>query len=140
VLTKGLLPDCLAELSKANEYGISLISLSEDFRKRMEPNAAPYADRINALKFLHDSGCKTWVSMEPYPTPNLIEQKLSDVLEAVSFVDKIIFGRTNYSREVSAYPDHKAFYNDSAAQVIEFCKARNIDCHIKAGTITEATK
>lgn len=137
VLTKGVLPIELADLSKANEYGISLISLSEDFRKRMEPHAAPYADRINALKRLHKRGCKTWVSMEPYPTPNLVEQNLSDVLEAVSFVDKIIFGRTNYSREVSAYPDHKYFYTYSAGEVINFCKAHNINCHIKAGTITE---
>ena len=137
VLTKGVLPIELADLSKANEYGITLVSLSEDFRARYEPHAAPYADRINALKRLHERGCKTWVSMEPYPTPNLIEQKLSDVLDAVSFVDKIIFGRTNYSREVSAYVEHKFFYNICVVEVVNFCKAHNINCHIKAGTITE---
>ena len=137
VLTKGILPAELADLSKANEYGISLISLDEDFRERMEPNAAPYSERIHALKRLHDSGCRTWISMEPYPTPNLIEQELSKILGAVSFVDKIIFGRTNYSRDVSAYTDHKYFYTYSAVEVINFCKAHNINCHIKAGTITE---
>ena len=136
VLTKGILPIELADLSKANEYGISLISLDENFRAQIEPNAAPYVERIHALKKLHDAGCKTWVSMEPYPTPNLIEQNLSDVLEAVSFVDKIIFGRANYSREVSAFPTHKNFYNECAAQVIEFCSRRKINYHIKAGTQT----
>ena len=134
VLTKGILPAELAELSKENEYGISLVSLDENYRARMEPGAAPYTERIHALKFLHEAGCKTWVSMEPYPTPNLIEQNLSDVLNAVDFAAKIIFGRTNYSREVSAYPAHKAFYNDCAANVVEFCKARNIAYHIKQGT------
>ena len=137
VLTKGILPDCLADTrvySPENEYGISLVSLDEDFRKRYEPNAAPYADRINALKHFHERGCKTWVSMEPYPTPNLVEQKLSDVLDAVSFVDKIIFGRTNYSKDVSSFPTHKEFYNECAKQVVAFCFARDIGCHIKAGT------
>ena len=43
-LTKGLLPIELAELSLENEYGITLISLTETFRKRMEPHAAPYKD------------------------------------------------------------------------------------------------
>ena len=136
VLTKGILPIELADLSKANEYGITLVSLDEDFRNRYEPNAAPYVDRIDALKRLHECGCQTWVSMEPYPTPNLIEQNLLDVLDAVDFADKIIFGRTNYSREVSAYPNHKDFYNACAGEVVNFCSSRNIDCHIKAGTQT----
>jgi len=136
VLTKGILPAELAELYNANEYGISLISLNENYRARMEPGTAPYVERIRALKFLHERSCKTWVSMEPYPTPNLVEQNLLDVLDAVSFVDKIIFGRANYSKDVSAYVDHKNFYNDCAAQVINFCESRAIDYHIKHGTQT----
>lgn len=136
VLTKGILPAELAKLSKANEYGISLISLDENFRAAMEPGAAPYDERIQALKKLHDSGCQTWVSMEPYPTPNLIEQKLADVLNAVAFVDKIIFGRTNYSKETSSFPTHKEFYNACANEVIAFCRERGIAYHIKHGTQT----
>ena len=135
-LTKGILPIELAELSKENEYGITFISLNEEYRAKIEPGAAPYADRLAALRALHDAGCKTWVSMEPYPTPNLIEQNLHDLLEAVSFVDKIIFGRTNYSTEVSAYKDHKAYYNELAKEVISFCEERGIQYHIKEKTIT----
>ena len=56
VLTKGLLPIELAELSPENEYGITLISLTEAFRKRMEPHAAPYKERLAALRALHDRG------------------------------------------------------------------------------------
>ena len=136
VLTKGILPAELADLSKANEYGITLISLDENYRARMEPHAAPYAERLAALKRLHDKGCKTWISMEPYPTPNLIEQDLSEILSAVNFADKIIFGRTNYSKEVTACANRKDFYNDCAARVKEFCRTNNIACHIKAGTTT----
>jgi DNA repair photolyase len=137
VLTKGLLPIELAKLSSENEYGITLISLDETYRQRMEPGAASYDARLAAMRALHNKGCKTWVSMEPYPTPNLIEQNLKELLEAVSYTDKIIFGRTNYSKEVSAYLKHKKFYNEKAAEVIRFCNERGIQYHIKEKTISE---
>lgn len=136
VLTKGLLPIELAQLSPENEYGITLVSLNEEHRTKMEPHSAPYADRLAALRALHDLGCKTWVSIEPYPTPNLIEQNLVDLLDAVSFADKIIFGRTNYSKDVSSYAPHREFYNTCADEVIDFCTKNNIAYHIKHGTHT----
>lgn len=136
-LTKGILPLELAQLSPENEHGITLISLDESYREKMEPGAAPYADRLAALRALHDAGCRTWVSIEPYPTPNLIEQDLQNILDVVNFVDKIIFGRTNYCKEVNAYKQHKAFYNRLAAQVTEFCEQHGIQYHIKEKTITE---
>lgn len=136
-LTKGILPMELAQLSPENEHGITLISLDERYREKMEPGASPYADRLAALRALHDAGCRTWVSIEPYPTPNLIEQDLQNILDAVNFVDKIIFGRTNYCKEVNAYKQHKAFYNKLAVQVTEFCEQNGIQYHIKEKTITE---
>ena len=138
VLTKGVLPVSLAKCSKDNEYGITLISLDEEYREKMEPGSAPYADRLKALKKLHEKGCKTWVSIEPYPTPNLIDQDLKKILRAVNFVDKIIFGRTNYCKAVtSGYPEHKKFYNEKAKEVIDFCTKKGIAYHIKDKTITE---
>lgn len=104
----------------------------------MEPGASSYKERLASLKAIHDAGCKTWVSIEPYQTPNLIEQDLHGLLEAVSFVDKIIFGRTNYNKEVSAYKTHKKFYNECTTEVIKFCEERGIDYHIKDKTITES--
>lgn len=135
VLTKGILPDELLTLSHSNEYGITLVSLNEKYRESIEPGAAPYVKRIKALKKMHDHGFKTWVSIEPYPTPNIIKQKLLPILEKVSFVDKIIFGRTNYSKEISAYKDHKQFYVEQAKEVIAYCKAHKIKYHIKNGTM-----
>lgn len=135
-LTKGILPIELATLSHENEYGITLVSLDEGFRREMEPNTAPYKERIAALRALHDAGCKTWVSIEPYPTPNFIEQDLNDILEAISFCDKIIFGRLNYNKKVSEYKDHKAYFNELAEQVITYCEATDKQYHIKDGTIT----
>ena len=137
VLTKGLLPNTLTELPLDNEYGITVVSLNDEFVNRYEPGAAPITGRIASLRALADAGKKTWVSIEPYPTPNMIEQDLHDILEAVSFADKIIFGRLHYNKIVSAYPAHKQFYNERAKEVIEFCEQRGIAYHIKKGTITE---
>lgn len=136
VLTKGCLPQSLANCLQENEYGITLVSLNEEYRERMEPGTAPYAERLASLRELHNSGCKTWVSIEPYPTPNLIEQDLGKILDAISFVDRIIFGRTNYSKEVSAYKNHHEFYNNAARKVISFCKEHGINYHVKQGTIS----
>lgn len=136
-LTKGLLPIQLKNLSKENEYGITLISLNENFRKVVEPGSASYKNRIKALLDLHNNGCKTWVSIEPYPTPNFIQQDILDILEKVKFVNKIIFGRLNYNAKVSEYKDYKKFFNDTAQVVINFCKEHNISYHIKDGTISK---
>lgn len=134
ILTKGILPESLLETSKINEYGITLVSLDEKFRKKYELFTSPYDERVAALKKLHDNGYYTWVSIEPYPTPNICKQSLDEILEKVSFVDYIVFGRLHYNKEVSAYKEHKKFYNECAAKVEEFCKEREIKCHIKNGT------
>jgi len=136
ILTKGLLPAVLAEYSKDNEYGITLISLNESYREKIEPGAASYHARLDALRKLHELGCKTWVSVEPYPTPNIIEQDLSTILENISFTDKIIFGRTNYNKKISSYKTHREFYNKLSRQIIDYCTDLNIEYHIKKGTIT----
>lgn len=135
-LTKGVVPFEVTTTNKANEFGITLISLDEKFRKRFEPNTAPYKDRIQSLRKVHDAGFKTWVSIEPYPTPNVIKQDLLEILDAVKFVDYIVFGRWNYNKIISSYKDNKKFFNECASLVISFCKKNNIKYHIKEGTIS----
>lgn len=75
--------------------------------------------------------------MEPYPTPNICEQNLISILNKVDFVDYIVFGRLNYNKKVTAYKEHKEFYNDCVHIVQNFCKEKNIKLHIKEGTLTE---
>jgi DNA repair photolyase len=137
VLSKGILPVELSNLHKRNEYGITLISLDEKFREKIEPFASPYKDRISSLLNLHKKGCKTWVSIEPYPTPNIIQQNFDTLLSKVAFVDKIIFGRMNYNSQVTHYYGYKDYYNGLSQRVIDFCEDRGIDYHIKDGTFTE---
>lgn len=72
--------------------------------------------------------------MEPYPTPNLVEQNLLKILNKISFVDRIIFGKLNYNVKSANFPNNAIFYEDCAKTVIDFCKKHKIDCHIKFGT------
>lgn len=138
VLTKGLYPKKLTHKEKYgenNEYGITLVSLDNEFKKKFEPYSAPYLNRIKSLRYLHDQGLKTWVSIEPYPTPNIDKnQNLQEILEKVYFVDKIIFGKLNYNPSIFQFKNTQSFYERCANQVIEFCKKNKINHHIKFGT------
>lgn len=137
-LTKGNYPvDAInGDFNPENEYGITLVSLDEKFRKSYEPYSARFQDRRDALRGLHEKGFKTWVSIEPYPTPNIIKQDLLKLLESVSFVDKLMFGRLNYSPKTREFKYQKEFYYSMAKEAIEFCKRNQIRFHIKKGTLT----
>lgn len=139
-ISKGVYPKDLVNkdvYGLKNEYGLTVVTLSENFRKKYEPFAAPIKERIKALKFLHDSGLKTWISMEPYPTPNIIKQDLLEIINEISFVDRIVFGKWNYNGITGYFNDNKNFYNNSAYEVIKFCKQNGIECHIKEKTISK---
>jgi len=137
VLTKGIYPKDLINTKKygeSNEYGITIVSLDENFKKRFEPYSASYKDRIKSLKYLHKKGLKTWISMEPYPTPNLVKQDLIKILKEVSFVDKIIFGKLNYNVKSTQFGYNGNFYHNCIKAVVKFCKNNGIEYHIKYGT------
>ncbi len=138
VLTKGIYSKVLTNKKKygsLNEYGITLVSLDNNFKKKFEPDSAYYLGRINSLKYLHDEGLKTWVSIEPYPTPNLDEdQDMLKLLNKIKFVDRIVFGKLNYNVKSSQFKDNVTFYEDCTKQVIKFCRKNNIKYHIKEGT------
>ncbi|MPN26275.1 hypothetical protein SDC9_173699 [bioreactor metagenome] len=137
ILTKGIIPDDALKTEKYNEYGITLVTLDEEFRKKFEPNTAKYTDRINSLRKMHDAGFKTWVSIEPYPTPNLVQQDLLEILDNISFVNYIVFGRWHYNKNVSSYKDNRHFYNECSNFVINYCRNHSIKYHIKKGTKTD---
>jgi DNA repair photolyase len=130
ILTKGILPGELAgrSFSKGNRYGISIISLDEQFRLRWEPGAAPYAERTGALRHLHDRGFSTYAHIEPYPTPNIIKQDFKALLNAVVFVDSIYFSGWNYNPVTDRYPDREVFYAGLARELQIFCRRHGIDC------------
>jgi DNA repair photolyase len=129
ILTKGKMPVMLADPEKFSEdniYGISLISLNEDFRKKWEPGAVPYTERIDALRTLHECGCHTYVHIEPYPTPNILRQDLDEILQAVVFADNIFFSRWNYNDQVKQYPEYNKFYKEMSGTTKRFCEEHGI--------------
>lgn len=71
-----------------------------------------------------------------YPTPNIIDQNYDEILQAISFVDKIVFGRLNYNPDVSEYKGYKEYYNNLSKKTIAFCVGNGKEYHIKTGTIT----
>lgn len=140
-LTKGIHPvDSISSngcFSKENHYGITLVSLDESFRKEYEPYTASFQERIEALQALHQKGLRTWVCMEPYPTPNIIKQDLIEILEKISFTDEIIFGKLNYNSKVKEFRKAKEFYNSQSRIITNYCKENKIALHIKTGTLSE---
>ncbi|PWB67830.1 MAG: radical SAM protein [Holophagae bacterium] len=133
LLTKGQLPEELADRGRFpcdNTHGISLVSLDEGFRRSWEPGAAPYAERIEALRRLHDAGRRTRVHIEPYPTPGVVVQDLSAILAEVAFVDHIYFSGWNYNPRVPRDDAAEAFYRSQSHIVQAFCSQRGIECQI----------
>jgi len=134
-LTKGYYPSHLVNLKgRKNNFGITLTSLNENFRQSWEKDSAPYQRKIDSLKFLSYQPNKTWVSIEPYPTPNILQQNLYQLLSSVDFVDRIIFGQMNYVSEATRYPRREEFYKNSVATVVNFCEDLGIEWHIKEKT------
>lgn len=139
-LTKGVYPDGFIELASSlhpdNQYGISLVSMSETFRLEWEPGSAPAPSRVAALQRLADAGAITWVSAEPYPTPNVDETAAdpSALLAGIGFVDKAVFGRWNYNKLVNSYPEAEQHYLDVAGRFAQWAERHEKVLHIKRGT------
>lgn len=129
-LTKGAIGDYVDIDNYPDWYGITLVSLSENFREKYEIDSLSFEKRIKALKKAHNMGIKTWVSIEPYPTPKLFKQQFRPVLEAVDFVDKMIFGKWNYDYRASGRFNN-AFYIKKKEEFIEFCEERGIQYKVK---------
>jgi GH35 family endo-1,4-beta-xylanase len=92
---------------------------------------------------LAENGLNTWASMEPYPTPELDKtaEKIDTILERISFVKKIVFGKLNYRRMSTvnnnynkSWKNNEDFYKEMADKIIDFCQKNNIKYHIKFGT------
>ena len=139
ILTKGIYPvSRILRLPRAgiNSYGITLVSTREAFRQKWEPGAAPLRDRMGALRQLSQAGLRTWVSMEPWVHPHLGgDTEVDQVLAAMGFVGRIVFGRLNYRNHCLPSRDVRAHYAGQAKKVVKFCRAHAIDCHIKSGTM-----
>ena len=139
VLTKGIYPELpLDELDDRNQYGITLTSFNEAYRGQWEPGSPPPQDRVEALRALSDRGARTWVSVEPYPTPEMAVDAgdVVSLLDKIEFVDKVIFGKMNYDDQADAYDRNvdPTFYPRVASEVRAWCAERGKPLHVKRGT------
>lgn len=134
-LTKGVYPvSALLELplAKDNEYGITLVG-DESFRKKFEPGAAPIQKRVEALAELANLGLKTWISIEPYPTPE-IDPKAEDpvrILKMVPFIKKVVFGPWNYNRRTKG-KEAETFYRSVVSRLRWLCNHIGIKLLVKS--------
>lgn len=126
------------ELHPGNLFGVSLVTPVEEFRAAWEPGASPIDRRVQSLQLMHDEGCRTWVSMEPFPTPAIQRATCgqtwdaTDVLSLVPFVNRVVFGRWNYGPKITE--EDMDWYREQAAAVRRWCKRWGAECHIKKGT------
>lgn len=125
ILTKGDLMNAITR--PGVNYGISLISLSEDFRRKWEPGALSYGERIAGLKERHDAGLPTWVSIEPYPVADRAENSVLELIETLEWVDKAVFGRWNYAGIID-----DEYYKAVSEDFIWACKRYGIEYMVKS--------
>lgn len=117
---------------KGNRNGMTVVSLDRKFNQTWEPKAPLSIERVRKLRDKHDEGEYTWLSCEPYPCPAIWEQDLIELLDAINFVDFIIFGKWNYNRLAST-KEAKAFYGEKATEFKTYCEANKIRYWIKGG-------
>ena len=129
----------VATLSKVDvslhpiRHGMTIVSADPAFSLWHEPKATHPQTRVWSLKEKHDHGEYTWISMEPYPPPTLWKQDLRKLLQAISFVDFIIFGKLNYDRRAST-AEAREFYRSIVPEFEDLCKAHGIRSHVKSDT------
>lgn len=115
-------------------HGVSIVSLDEDFRRKFEPNALPFKNRLRML-CLGKSRSYSWASVEPYPCSAIWRQKLEPLLEELRFwgTDLIVFGKWNYDARARTEEARQEYAAD--IEVLEdFCKGNGIRLHVKSKT------
>lgn len=139
-LTKGVYPDYFVaeatSLHPDNQYGVSVVSLSETFRARWEPGAAPIDRRLRSVREMAAASLRTWVSVEPYPTPNVDPTAVTPdaLLEALLFAECAVFGRWNYNALVNSYEGVDQHYLVAAQAFADWAQLHGKLLHIKKGT------
>lgn len=139
--------DLLAQFSKC-KVGLTITTLDDHLRKKIEPNAPLIQRRIEALKKLKEAGIKTYVFIGPM-LPSLTDWK-SIIDKTKKFVDLYIFENLNMHGSITfdikqfllenysflideyneIYTEKSVYWNNVEKNIIQFCNAENIDYKI----------
>lgn len=88
--------DLLSEMDC--DVGLTITSLDPEFRKKFEPNAPSYEERLSALEKLVESGIDAWVfigPLLPYKNDDIESLKeLADILHGIG-IDEIYLDKLN---------------------------------------------
>jgi DNA repair photolyase len=74
--------DLFKKFSQRIKVGFTIVTPSDEIRKRVEPNSSPIEERIVVLKELHKAGLHTVVSLEPL-LPNVSVKEYLDFVEEI---------------------------------------------------------
>jgi DNA repair photolyase len=118
--------------------GLTIMTLDDEFRQKLEPNASPIEERINALKQLKDAGVSTYCSVEPI-MPDKRSDPLAVVARVKEYVDLIEFGKWSVKKDSQSNVENilgvkynQDYYTDLFKQINEYCDTNNINyCHAK---------
>jgi DNA repair photolyase len=96
-----------------DRFGVSLTFADPWDASKLEPHAAPTAERISSLRMAHEDGIKTWVSLEPVIDGG---QTLALIRKTAGFVDEYKVGKVSGYK--SRVKDWKRFGNQ-AVELLE---------------------
>lgn len=114
-------------------HGMTICSLDKGFWKKYEPNTMPPQLRLELLHRKSDQGEYTWVSLEPAPCPALWDHDITELLERISFVDLVVYGKWNYDSRACT-DKAEEYYRREIQKVKRICSRNGQRYHIKKET------
>lgn len=102
--------DVILKFGHNIQVGASLTFINDYDSKKWEKNAALPAERLLALKVLHDQGVLTWASMEPVIFP---DQSLALMEMTYKYVNRYKIGKLNHFKNYEDKIDYGKFIIDA---------------------------
>ena len=132
ILTKGAAdiigPDLELMRDAGTELGITISFIDDKTRQKWEPDAGSIENRLRMLKAAHETGIRTWVSLEPVIDP---DQALAVIREALPYVDFWKVGKLNHMKAFEEKIDWPRFRSDVLFLFAENGKNPETDYYIK---------
>jgi len=127
ILTKGKRPlrdiDLLLQRPDLCRFGTTLTFRVDEDQRIWEPEAAPWRERVTALREAHEAGIRTWVSMEPVIHPI----QTTDLITTVaSFVDEFRIGKFNHTPALRPFMDSIGYVPPIDAELVKFVRNAKI--------------